>query len=273
VIHLLDNIQIKALVNQQLATDLNCSDKDLINQCLVTKATSHAKTRGFFKQTPFLYAVGLGDSFIATVSDEIKTWMNDFVKAFKPYRYFDILQLDLLNNELKKWGYQVAMIGEYYLPDANAVRHFDCKYEIKIFRDNDIKHLYKDDRFQMALMYGESPRKYDNIAAVAYNNHGNVIGVCATTKDSERMCSLGIDVIKEYRRQNIATTLVNVVTKTLLSEGLIPYYGTSVGNVLSKNLANKTGYYPYFVEIQTDKINACQTYLPKQYQKNMKGQV
>lgn len=273
MIYLLDNNQIKALVNQQLAIDLNCSKEDLVNQCLVTQATSNPRTRGFFKQTPFFYAVGLGNSFIATANTEIKDWMNDFVKAFKPYRFFDILQLDLLNNELKKWGYQVAMIGEYYLPDVNANRKLDCKYDIKIFRDHEIKHLYKDDRFKMALMYGESPRRYDNIAAVAYNHQGDVIGVCATTKDSEKMCSLGIDVIQEYRHQNIATTLVNVVTKTLLSEGLIPYYGTAVGNVLSKKLALKTGYYPYFVEIQTETIESCQTYLPKQYQKNVRGQV
>ena len=53
-----------------------------------------------------------------------------------------------------------------------------------------------------------------------------------------------MDVIAQFRGNNLATIAVNMLTNEVLNRGIVPYYSTSISNVNSQRVAIKSGYIP-----------------------------
>jgi predicted GNAT family acetyltransferase len=69
------------------------------------------------------------------------------------------------------------------------------------------------------------------------------------SNDSDTMWQIGIDVLPEYRKMGVATTLTKILTDEIVKQGKVPYYCTAWSNIASKCNAIKCGYKTAWVEM------------------------
>ncbi|MCK5128965.1 MAG: GNAT family N-acetyltransferase [Clostridiales bacterium] len=121
-----------------------------------------------------------------------------------------------------------------------------CK--LRWYFEEEILDLYDDKRFTQALEYGENKLLKDMIAVAAINDD-HIVGMAGASSDSDTIWQIGIDVIPEFRQQNIAATLVSTITDKIIEMGKVPFYGTWWGNIASRKVAFNSGYQPVWVEL------------------------
>ena len=68
------------------------------------------------------------------------------------------------------------------------------------------------------------------------------------------MWQIGIDVLPEYRRQGIASTLTRRLAIEILKCGKVPFYCAAWSNVKSVRNAIKSGFRPAWVEMTAKPI-------------------
>ena len=74
------------------------------------------------------------------------------------------------------------------------------------------------------------------------------------SEDAPGWMQIGIDVLPEYRSRGVGTALVNAVKNRIEDLGAVPFYGTSLSNYNSWNIALNCGFRPAWVEIGSAKL-------------------
>ncbi len=243
------NKDIWTIAMKQSAIDLNCSVNDFLNKgntVVISKLNEGRKK--CYKKPLFCGLAYYGDGLVASVDERIKDFMDNFLSKHSEYRCFDTPQLNLLNKELEKYGKCVCFIAEFFLPDLEKQVSINENIEVKIFLENEISSLYKDDRFHMALGYNCESDKKDVLAVAGYID-GKIAGVAGASNDCDTMWQIGIDVLPEYRRLGVASTLTKVLTDEIIKRGKVPFYCTAWSNIASKCNAIKSGYKTAWVEM------------------------
>ncbi len=69
--------------------------------------------------------------------------------------------------------------------------------------------------------------------------------------DTDIFWQIGIDVLPDYRGHHVGTNLVQLLKNENLRRGAIPFYGTSLSNLHSWNIALNCDFYPAWIEIET----------------------
>lgn len=87
--------------------------------------------------------------------------------------------------------------------------------------------------------------------AVGAMKGDDIIGLAGCSADTKLFWQLGIDVLPNYRGTGIGTKLVKLLKDEVFRRGTIPFYGTSLSNLHSWNIAINSGFYPAWVEIET----------------------
>ena len=64
---------------------------------------------------------------------------------------------------------------------------------------------------------------------------------------------IGIDVVPAYRSRGLGSHLVALLKERITGMGAIPFYGTSVSNYHSWNIALNCGFAPAWVEVGATK--------------------
>ena len=211
-----------------------------------------SSARNYLKEKPYCSFLYYGQSLVAVVDEEMQGFIEKYLSenADYIYRCFDAPQLTNLNNALEKKGYCVAHLAQYFLPDVEYVPDINTEIETKIFVEDEITALYDDKRFTMALDYNRSGERVDMIAIAAYVD-GQVVGVAGATNDCKTMWQIGIDVLKEFRFQKIASTLTYLLSIEILKRGVVPFYCCAWSNLASKNTARKAGFKDAWIELTT----------------------
>ena len=80
------------------------------------------------------------------------------------------------------------------------------------------------------------------------------MGMAGASEDSKTLYQIGIDVLPGYRGKGIGTNLVVILKQELLRRGKVPFYGTSVSHMGSRNIAINAGFFPAWVELYSKKI-------------------
>lgn len=78
--------------------------------------------------------------------------------------------------------------------------------------------------------------------------------MAGASEDSKTLYQIGIDVLPEYRGKGIGTNLVALLKQELLKRGKIPFYGTAVSHIISKNTAINAGFFPAWAEVYSRKL-------------------
>ncbi len=83
------------------------------------------------------------------------------------------------------------------------------------------------------------------ITAVAVHRQA-VVGVATAPEDSDLLWQIGLDVHAGHRGRGLGAALTSRVAAQVLRHGVVPYYGTTVENVISRRTAQSAGFYPFW---------------------------
>ncbi len=245
----MNNKDIWRTAMEQSAIDFNCSINDFVNRgntVVISKLNDGAKK--CYKKPMFCGLAYYGDGLVASVDEQIKEFIAKFINKHSDFRSFDTPQLIVLNKELEKYGKCVCHIAEFFLPDIEKQVTINDNINVKVLFEEEIPVLYNDDRFHMALGYGSDISKKDVLAVIGYVD-GKIAGVAGAGNDCDTMWQIGIDVLPEYRKLGVASTITKILTDEIIKRGKVPFYCTAWSNIPSKNNAIKCGYKTAWVEM------------------------
>lgn len=80
------------------------------------------------------------------------------------------------------------------------------------------------------------------------------MGMAGCSEDAPGWMQIGIDVLPQFRSKGIGTYLVIILKNKIEEMGAVPFYGTSVSNYHSWNIALNSGFRPTWVEIGANPI-------------------
>ena len=92
-------------------------------------------------------------------------------------------------------------------------------------------------------------------AGFGVSKSDKLVGLAGCSADCEAMWQIGIDVLPEYRRQNIASALTSRLALETLERGKIPFYCAAWCNIKSVRNAIKSGFRPAWVETTVKNVS------------------
>ena len=116
-----------------------------------------------------------------------------------------------------------------------------------------------DTRYANAL--GFSCRRPDVTVLAAYGvetEAADPIALVGASDDSPLMRQIGVDVLPEFRHYGLASRMIREVTRIVLAEGYLPFYGTSPSHILSQRTAAAAGLTPTWWEFVSTSLHDMQ---------------
>lgn len=238
---------------KQLSLDFNCTPSDLkTKENIITFSKLNEGRRSYSPGKPFLQMVTLGANTVIMADECLHEFLYDWSKNEQGHRLFEFDNLMKLNEELKKYGYQLNPTHHMFLPCCNI--NVEKHYQVKWLYDNEINPFYGDTRFPNAIAFPTPcPVRPDRIVAVAYDGD-TIMGMAGCSEDAPHWQQIGIDVLPDYRSMGIGSYLVTLLKNKIINIGDIPFYGTAAANIRSQNIANNSGFKPAWVETEAIKI-------------------
>lgn len=190
--------------------------------------------------------VTLGSNAVVTADERLHPFLSEYIKDRPGHFLFERKNLRPLEAELNRFGYTVGDSFHMFLPNEKTVPKKD--YPVRWFYDREIHPFYADARFPNAILETFDPNRPDKIVVCAYDGD-KIMGMAGCSEDAPHWMQIGIDVMPEYRSMGVGTYLVTLLKNKIEENGDIPFYGTSVSNYHSWNIALNCGFRPAWVEI------------------------
>ena len=140
-------------------------------------------------------------------------------------------------------AYERLSLGESFrvAGERAASKH----YEMRLLTQENFADLYLPE-WSNALC--ERRKELDVLGIGAYDGD-RLVGLAGCSADCGTMWQIGIDVLPEYRRQGIASTLTSRLAIEILNRGKVPFYCAAWCNIRSVRNAIKSGFRPAWVEM------------------------
>jgi GNAT superfamily N-acetyltransferase len=240
------NQEILQIAMEQSALDINCNAGDFLSSDpVIVPSQVGAAARKYYKEPIACNLVSYGNNIVASVKDEYKEIVEEYIRKFEFYHCFETPAMHWLNERLLDKGQKVCFMAEYYLPDMNKLHAGDCRYELKILEKRDFAGLYLAE-WSNALC--EDRKEADVLGVGAYDS-GRLIGLAGCSADCESMWQIGVDVLPGYRRKGIASALTAALAMEILKRGKVPFYCAAWSNIPSARNAISSGFLPAWVEM------------------------
>lgn len=242
---------------KQLGIDLNCEAQDFFRLAnRVTLPSDNEGRRNFSDKPHFFRAATMGMGTVICAAEAITPYAELLAEQRSGAEIFSAECIAGLNRQLFSHGCCIGVMNEYFLPKMPmrppAKR---SGFEIKVFEGSEIEGLYELEGFENALLHRTEGSRRDIIAVCAISGR-TVTGIAGASLDSSTMAQIGIDVLPQYRSMGIGSYLAAQCAAEVFAGGLIPYYGTWSGNVISRRLAQHCGFYPAWCEMFSCSINS-----------------
>lgn len=245
------NQEIMEIALRQSAWDLQCGTEDFFkNEHVVVVSKPESRKKKFMALVNACELVTYGTNVVASVSCELKDAVSGFLSGKDPERAFEPGSILELERTVRPLGYEVSFMGLNFLPRTEMMREIECPYEMRVLEKGEFEHLYTDD-FSNALC--EKRKHLDILCAAAYDK-GREIALAGCSTDGEEMWQIGIDVLSEYRKLGIASSLTSRLALEILKRGKVPFYGCAWANVKSHRNAVKCGFRPAWATLTCRKI-------------------
>ena len=227
------------------ATDAFTSDKNVITESALLDGR-----RMYGNEKYFFHMVTLGGNAVITADPCLHPFLDGFIKDKTGHWLFEVPNLLHIEQELNKYSYSLTQSHHMFLPCRKAEPKLDIP--VKWYYGDEIHGFYGDERFPNAICDRFHPERPDRIVAVALDGD-KIMGMAGCSEDAKGWMQIGIDVMPEYRSHGIGTYLVTLLKNKIEEMGDIPFYGTSVSNYHSWNIALNAGFKPAWVEIGAKK--------------------
>lgn len=234
-----------------LSLEYNCEPDDFIKKENVLTISALKEGRRKYSEKPyFFHMVTTGNNVVITADERLHPYLTDFMKDRTGHWLFEIPNLFPLEKELNLYGY--SLTGTYHMFLSCSEVQPIKEYPVKWFYENEIRQFYGDKRFLNAIAPYYLEYRPDTIVVCAYDGD-TIIGMAGCSEDAPHWQQIGIDVIPGYRSKGVGTYLVTLLKNKIIEQGDTPFYGTSVSNYHSWNIALNCGFRPAFVEIGAKK--------------------
>lgn len=246
------NKEILQIAMEQSALDLNCKAEDFLHdRHVIVKSGVGAAARKYYKEPIACNLVSYGNNIVASVRDEYREIVEEYIRKYEFYHCFETPNLHWLNERLSEQGQKVCFMAEYYLPDVEKLHALSCGYELKILKQSDFVGLYKPE-WGNALC---EKRKELDVLGVGAFDAGKLIGLAGCSADCDTMWQIGVDVLPEYRRKGIAAAMTSTLAVEILNRDKVPFYCSAWSNIRSVRNAIKSGFLPAWVEMTAKPAN------------------
>lgn len=237
-----------------LSIEFNCAPEDFKkSENTLTKSVLNSGRRHYSDEPYFFHMVTTGVGAVVTADECLHEFLCGFLKDRVGHTLFEIPNLLILEKELNSFGYTLTTTYHMFLPNKNVFPQRN--YHVKWFLGKEeIERFYGDKRFPNAICEKYLSHRPDTVAVCAYDGD-NIMGMAGCSLDAPRWQQIGIDVMPEYRSMGVGTYLVTLLKNNIIRQGYIPFYGTSLSNYHSWNIALNCGFSPEWVEIGANKIN------------------
>ena len=240
------NKEIWEIALRQSAIDCNCNPDEFISQQnIVTISKAHTKARKYLPLPLECDLVSYGNNIVAQVSERTKSAVTEYINKYPAYCCFETPNINLLNDMLAPFDLKVCFMAEYFLPDVDKLKEFDCGYEQRVLHKDDFADLYSE-QWEHGLTFDD--RERDVLCVGAYDGD-KLIGLAGCSADCETMYQIGVDVLPKYRRKGVASAVTSKLALEVLKLGKVPFYCAAWSNIKSVRNAIKSGFRPAWVEL------------------------
>lgn len=141
------------------------------------------------------------------------------------------------------------------VPNASAdegdTAFSEFSVRIEFLQPEQYERFRGDPRYSNAL--GFSKRRPDITVLAAFDPDAatalaDPLAMAGASDDSPLMRQIGIDVLPQVRQRGLAARLVYELSRMVLADGRVPFYGTSPSHVLSQRVALAAGFIPTWWE-------------------------
>ena len=235
-----------------LSIELNCTPADLQAEENIITTSAGKDGRRNYSPDLFLQMATCGENAVIMADECLHEFLHKWIKDEGGHHLFEFENLPELNEELKRYGYQMNPTHHMFLPCREVTE--EERFSVKWLYDDEISPFYGDPRFPNAIAYPKPcPERPDRIVVIAYDGD-SIMGMAGSSEDAPHWQQIGIDVLPAYRSKGVGSYLVTLLKNKIIEMGDIPFYGTGAANVHSQNIAIKCGFKPAWVETEAMKI-------------------
>lgn len=236
-----------------LSLEFNCSPDDFCkDENVLTISEIRDGRRVYSPEKYFFHMVTTGKNAVITADEQLHPFLGEFIESGIGHALFEIPKLLLLEKELNRFRYTLTSTYHMFLPENDVSPQKN--YPVKWFYNEELFGFYGDERFPNAICGEFLPHRPDRIVVCAYDG-SEIMGMAGCSEDAPHWQQIGIDVMPKYRSMGVGTYLVTLLKNEIIRRGDIPFYGTSLSNYHSWNIALNCGFRPAWVEIGANKIN------------------
>ncbi len=256
------NTNLRNALYTLLSLEYNCTPEAFTKkENILTASALNEGRRMYSPEKYFFHMVTTGTNAVVTADECLHPFLKEYIKDKKGHWLFEIPNLLPVEAQLNKSGYTLTQTHHMFLPDtrenAASLPH-SFPFDIVWFHGKDeISKFYGDSRFPNAICTEYLPHRPDTtvVCAVDKNESGEdkIVGMAGCSEDAKGWFQIGIDVKPSHRSMGVGTHLVKTLKNYILKQGGIPFYGTSVSNYHSWNIAINCGFRPAWVEIGAQK--------------------
>lgn len=240
------NKEMLNIAMQQSAMELNAAPEDFTRDTpVVTPFHLGAGARKYYQEPIACNLVSYGSNIVASTQEEYRPLVEEYLQSFTFYHCFETPNIHWLDQRMQPYGQRVCFMAEYFLPDMSRLAELPCAYPLKVLTQTDFAPLYTP-QWSNALC---ADRKELDVLGVGAYDGEKLIGLAACSADCDAMWQIGVDVLPEYRRQGIASSLTSRLALEILARGRVPFYCCAWSNIRSARNAIKSGFAPAWAEM------------------------
>lgn len=246
------NEEIIKIATEQSAEDIGCKAEDFFSSKNVVVPFKLGKNaRKYYKEPITANFVSYGNNLVAATTNEVSEIIQEYISRYEFYHCFETPNLHWLNEKLLKKGNKVCFMAEYYLPDVTKLKEPSCNFDIHLLEQKDFQALYLPE-WSNAIC--EDRKELDVLGLGAYEGN-KLIGLAACSADAQDMWQIGVDVLPEYRKKGIASSLTTGLALEIIKRNKIPFYCSAWSNIRSVKNAIKSVFVPAWVEMTIKPIS------------------
>ncbi len=243
--------EILNMAKKQLALDYNCQLSDFEKTGNTITENKLIEGRRIYESDGcFLKILCIEGKAIISADEKIRPWFEETILNKDASWLFDYGNVRVIDNKLREFGHEIDEMHNFYLPNP-GVSDIMPLTKIKWFENDEILQFQGDSRFDQAFGFEDN---FPDVLGVAALDGDIIMGMAGASKDSSTLYQIGIDVLPEYSGKGIGTNLVAILKQELLRRGKVPFYGTSVSHMFSRNTAINAGFFPVWVELYSKKM-------------------
>jgi len=240
------NQQMQEIAMRQSACEMNCAVGDFLkNEPVMSEFILGEQARKYYKEPIACNFVSYGSNLVASVKPEYGEIVWEYIHKFEFYHCFETPAIHWLEDRIRPMGQKVCFMAEYFLPAVEKLKPLSCKCEMRVLNQADFQSLYKKE-WSNALC---EDRKHLDVLGVGAYEEGKLVGLAGCSADCDSMWQIGVDVLPDYRRKGIASTLTGRLAIEILKRDNVPFYCCAWSNIRSARNAIKNGFVPAWAEM------------------------